>query len=1065
MVITTGELLRSDAVETSIDFLDKSADTKVKTAVAWLERGGFMERNENANQVFQGKPLFSTLEEAAGKLDKLHLTPINRKRWELILSALVNAEPEEGMSADLLAEQIGRNIKDEKERSKITTPEVMGILNQMGDAGLVSNGLLMTAFLRPKGKNNARSVFSRLCQLERAMLAILQEEHPDDHEQTSLPLDLRQLNQHLIDDGQNFSNPDLLRNLLKSLSEDGKGLAGSKGSVDFRYIFKDHYSLKLCRSWADTVTIMEKRHALSQHILETLYKEINSGEQSSQSEVMVQFSLENLRDSIIHDMTLDVRQEKILPAIERGLLFLHEQNAIILQQGLAVFRQAMTLKLNGEANGRRYNKSDFDPLSRHYKARVTQVHVMNEYVRLGLIKMTSALRLVRDYFQEDNASFLHNYFKGKKKLLELATSEQSLKDIVESLGNPQQQAIVQASPEKNMLILAGPGAGKTRVVVHRCAFLSRVQRVPPYSILVLCYNHSAAVTLRKRLQKLLGRDAREITVQTFHGLAMRLTGASLHHDKSSSQQDDFNFDELIPKATALLRGDILLPGIAGDQMREKLLAGFQHILVDEYQDIDEQQYDMISAIAGRTLNNNEEKLSIMVVGDDDQSIYGFRRANIKFIKQFEDDYKAERHYLVQNYRSTGHIIKAANSLIAHNHDRMKTDQSIKINEARRSDPSGGQLDRMDPVTTGKVQVLACENITVQTLATVQELSRLKQLLPDLCWTECAILSRHGISKPELTHLRSALEHNNIPLSLPLESGQSLPLFRIREFDALLAMLHTHKKQLATSKQLREWINALELAESTWSEKLFKLVDSWEEETSGAELPVSAFTASVVDYLRETRREQRLGEGVHLGTVHGSKGMEFRIVVLLDGGWDANKRNDAEEERRLYYVGMTRAMEQLVICQRKDQHNPHIPLLDQEACITRSISPEDSYPLKRYQLLGLKDLYLSYAGARKPTDTIHSALHRLNTGDSITLKHQNGKSTLHSKDEAVAALSKRQAEQWQAMSKGNAPGRIIAMVRRRLEDSEEQYRGRHQCQEWEVPVVEIIQLNSELSHLN
>ena len=133
-------------MDTSFDLDDKSADTKVKTAVAWLERGGFMERNENANQVFQGKPLFSTLEEASKKLDRLNLNPHRRRQWELIIGVLINADPDEGLSADLIAEQIGREIKDEDQRKAIDTTVVMDILNQMGTR-LVSNGLLMTAFV------------------------------------------------------------------------------------------------------------------------------------------------------------------------------------------------------------------------------------------------------------------------------------------------------------------------------------------------------------------------------------------------------------------------------------------------------------------------------------------------------------------------------------------------------------------------------------------------------------------------------------------------------------------------------------------------------------------------------------------------------------------------------------------------------------------------------------------------------------------------------------------------------------------------------------------------------
>ena len=180
-----------------------------------------------------------------------------------------------------------------------------------------------------------------------------------------------------------------------------------------------------------------------------------------------------------------------------------------------------------QAKGRRYTQGDFKPLAVHYRERRFQVHVMLEYAALGLAKIASALALVLDYFSLGRTRFLNRYFPDRKELIEKATTAEAYWRIVERLGNPVQIDVVGRPPSENLLVLAGPGAGKTTLIVHRCAFLLQVERIPASQILVLCFNHNAAVTLRKRLYRLIGSPARGLTVTTYHGAAMRLAGISV----------------------------------------------------------------------------------------------------------------------------------------------------------------------------------------------------------------------------------------------------------------------------------------------------------------------------------------------------------------------------------------------------------------------------------------------------------------------------------------------------------------------------------------------------------
>ncbi len=1001
IVMTTGELLRSEEVKTSFDIADSSADTKVKTAVAWLERGGYLVRNHNSNQAFSGKPLFASLEEAKGKLDSLQLKPSARRNWELLLQVLINSDIDEGLNADILAHQMG-SLAGERAAHSIGSQEVIGILNQMAQAGIVSDGLLMTAYLRPKGSKAALRELEAVCRVENKMVALLEDEQPDTDLGTTHPLDLRQLNQKLVNQGMAQSNPSLLRNLLKSIAADGRGMAGQKGSIEFKFSRKDHYLVALNRDWPNLKATVKKRHDLAERILGGLYARIAPEFESSQAEVLVQFSLKEVQDGCIG---LVKDPDNPLSSIERGLLFLHEQSIIILQHGLAVFRQAMTMNLKDEARGRWYNRGDYAPLESHYKAKVNQVHVVNEYAQLSQESMKAAGALVADYFKLDNISFNRRYFRGRRELLDLATSQQSFASIVETLGNPHQQAIVQAPAEANMLVLAGPGSGKTKVVVHRCAYLTRVERVPPFSILVLCFNHSTSVELRRRLKDLLGDDARSVTVQTYHGLALRLVGhAMLPENHTAHRQQDIDFDKMIAQATDLLTGQSDVPGIPEDQLRERLLAGFQHILVDEYQDIDQPQYDMISAIAGRTFEESADKLSIMAVGDDDQSIYAFRGANIRFIRQFEEDYRAQRHYLVQNYRSTNHIIAAANQLITHNRDRMKTQHEIRINEARHSHHPGGILANLDRGLRGRVQIVDCQDTVAQALAAVMELTRLKGLLPDLAWEDCAVLARQGLSGDELDHFRSAANDAGIPLSLPLGSNETVSPFRIREFDAAFKHCHECRTELFTHADLTQHLACLNLKEGPRTAQLKAMQEHWELETGDGEFPVQTFTSYMADCLLEARREQRVGKGVFTGTAHSVKGLEFRVVLVLDGHWQLQRQVQLEEERRLFYVAMTRAQDCLVLFHRHDADNPHLRHIVGEACLHREGPRSGSYPLKGYATLGLPDLFLSFAGRKARSDRIHEVLPKLHAGDTVML--ESSKRGLSHNGTTVASLSRK-----------------------------------------------------------
>jgi ATP-dependent DNA helicase RecQ len=503
-------------------------------------------------------------------------------------------------------------------------------------------------------------------------------------------LHLRHANQRLKDIGHPEALPERIRQLLSSLAADGRDEADGRGSIKLRRIDAESVLLELQREWSALDQTARRRRAAAGCLLEHLLGSLPSGARGLDQ--LAETTLGKLLAALESDLVLKAEKAITPKLLDRALLWLHEQEIIRLNKGLAVFRPAMTIRLEPDWT-KQFTQPDFSPLKLHYDEQVVQIHVMAEYVQRGLEQMADALRLTMDYFSLQRDEFMRRWLPERDKEMTRQSTPESWRMIVESLNNKAQREIVADDRDSiNVLVLAGPGSGKTRVLVHRIAYLIRVRRENPHGILALAYNRHAAVQIRRRLGELIGDDARGVSVMTLHGLAMRLVGASLIDHNANG---DF-FKQIIDQAVNLLKGTDLPPEEA-DQQRDRLLAGFRWILVDEYQDIAPEQYELISALAGRTRADDNGRINLFAVGDDDQNIYAFNGASVEFIRRFESDYAARPAYLVSNYRSSAHIIAAANLMIAPAARRMKKDYAITIDPARIRQPAGGAWKKIDRV--------------------------------------------------------------------------------------------------------------------------------------------------------------------------------------------------------------------------------------------------------------------------------------------------------------------------------------------------------------------------------
>ena len=386
----------------------------------------------------------------------MDLSARQQQRWLAILGELMVRDRENRpFSADELASLAPFATMKGDLQTETETQRVIRTLHDMASQGILEKFTLLSAYVRHRVKDGSDKLLQQVVRLEIDFLKTLEELVPDPDPETRLELDLRQVNQVMIDSGHGNSSPTALRQLLYGLSRDGKGLAGRKGSLSFKPRGNNRFAVLLLRDWASIRKTAEIRQLAAQCTLETITTTLPP--EARGANLLVEFTLEQIVAALKGHLLLAAKLQDPLAAAERALTFLHEQRVIDLQNGLAVFRQAMTIRLNPEARSRRYARADFQPLQTHYSEKTFQIHVMNEYARLALGKISGAWQYVASYFNDDKEQFIKRFFPGREKLLERATSNQSYARIVDDLKNPAQERIVTADADRNMLILArGP---------------------------------------------------------------------------------------------------------------------------------------------------------------------------------------------------------------------------------------------------------------------------------------------------------------------------------------------------------------------------------------------------------------------------------------------------------------------------------------------------------------------------------------------------------------------------------------------------------------------------------
>lgn len=1022
VVATPGEIVREEK-DQEFERDKTTDDTRVKTAVAWLEEATLLSREENRVQVFPSSLRIRSVEEASAILERAQITGVRRTQLMDLVRHVMNAPADAGVSTDDLTGACG-----------LSGRELHRAFADLEALGIASNDTGITVYVHLGVEDASARRLDHSGRMEADLIAMMQEAVPDAEGSEAQPLNLTETCQALRDKGHVQVRPDLVETSLRGMAQDGRDQDGGRGNLTLRKVSRNTIFVRLERSWPVVARTADLRRQGAQALLTHLTGKVAKGTRGK--DIQVETTLGAMLDALNGDALLRAEVKDMTRLMDRALLWLHEQQVATLGRGLTVFRPAITVHLNPK--GGPFTVQHFAPLEEHYGETTIQTHVMAAYAEKGLEAMDQAQRLSEDYFVLDRDAFLRRWLPGRGTEIRRQTTGTSWRTIVDALDNPVQAEIVRDDREQtNVLVLAGPGSGKTRVLVHRIAYLIRVKREDPRGILVLTYNRHAAAEIRERLRRLIGDDAAGVTVSTCHALAMRLMGASFAGD----HQGPRDFDGIVMQAVALLRGDGLSKTEA-EALRETLIQGHRWLLVDEYQDIGPEEYALIGAVAGRSLED-DLRISLFAVGDDDQNIYAFAGASIDFIRRFEADYAAKPVWLTDNYRSSAHIIAAANAVIAPAAQRMKAGHDITVNRARAKAMPGGDWAALDPVAQGWVSLLDAGGDAAQAVSALDDLVRLSRLDPDWSWRRCAVIARDW---RRLEPVRAYAEALGIPIDM---ANETLPsLWRLREMQGFIRALLADRTRLLTIPDLVAILNAQ--PQSRWTDLIGEGIGTLARELVEKAAPVPDLVQWFGEWARDVRGEQR---GLLLLTAHRAKGLEFDHVAILNGGWDRPSRGeDADAPRRLFYVAMTRARSTLTVL----TDGRHAFVQPGDAVLSRRVIP-DTAALPRARLRYLppdpKLVDLSFAGRLRPGDPSLAAIAATRPGDPVHLIRDGDRWRMENAHGQTLARFSRAF----APPEGTTflRGEVAAILHWRREDGDEEYNHLLRRDEWEVVLPELV----------
>ena len=875
------------------DTRNAETEVRVKTAVAALENAGYVKRGKNVPHVYATSILAKDMADASFRIERSPAFGEKQKEnarrimKSLISSRSIAAAGNEDAESrvDYLADMLG-----------IPKQDVIESVNLMRQEGLLADSMDMSAYiLKSDTENRSAQILSRFAKLEAFLLNRMSEQGAD--------YSLKELNEAALAAGIAGSSVKNIRTLLYYLTI--KGYI-SKGSSDTDSSEPNQQALIV--PTAEMPQLLDKfrrRIDICRFLVSRLYETAQATETGNE-EAPVQFSLVDLFRKYTETPRMDFcATETSLADVEDALLYLSKIGSMKLEGGFLVLYNGMEVKRLILDNKIRYKAEDYRSLSEYYKQKIQQIHIVGEFANLMVKDYDAALQFVRDYFGMDFKRFVAKYFKGERaKEINRNITPDKYHQLFGELSDGQ-AAIINDADSRCIVVAAGPGSGKTRVLVHKLASLLLLEDVKHEQLLMVTFSRAAATEFKKRLMALIGNAANFVEIKTFHSYCFDLLGKIGSLDGVANVVHD--------AAQMIANGEVEQGKITKSVL-----------VIDEAQDMDANEFALI-----RALMRNNDDMRVIAVGDDDQNIYEFRGSDSAYMKSLIDEYGAARYELVENYRSKANIVALANRFAESISHRMKRHPIEAVQNGN-----------------GTVQI-------VRHTSDNMEEAIVRQVIEQYHGGKACVLT--GTNEEALRVLGLLLK-NGIRAKLI----QSIDGFRLYNLAEVRFFLRCIDRDLKTSDIGEDLWNkakaelARVYADSRCLENLLNMISEFEKVNT-----YGKYRTDLEEFIKESQFEDFYTddrETIFVSTIHKSKGREFDSVWLLLN--HLALRDDTE--RRKLYVGMTRAKDNLYIhCNNGVFDTYQISNVEQ-------IVDEEQYPEPREITLQLthKDVVLDFFKGKK-----------------------------------------------------------------------------------------------------